>query len=109
VRCPEADLEALFRSVAALLSYRRQEMEMRVWIDQDLCTGDGMCEQICPQVFQLQSDGLAYVHDAAGIRTSTASERSVAVAADWHDDVLDAIAECPGECIFIEGAAEVAA
>lgn len=83
---------------------------MRVWIDQDLCTGDGMCEQICPEVFQLQADGLAYVYDASGIRTGDSSDpRFVGVTANLRDDVLDAVAECPGECIFIEGAAEVAA
>jgi ferredoxin len=86
-------------------------MSMRVWIDQDLCTGDGMCEQICPEVFQLQPDGLAYVVDVSGIRTggATAADRSVSVGGDLHDDVRDAIAECPGECIFIEDAVEVAA
>ncbi len=84
---------------------------MRVWIDQDLCTGDGMCEEICPEVFRLQPDGLAYVHDALGVHAAgaTAANRSVAVGGDLHDDVLDAIAECPGECIFIEDAAEAAA
>ena len=34
---------------------------MNVWIDQDLCTGDGLCEEICPAVFTLLDDGLAYV------------------------------------------------
>jgi len=34
---------------------------MKVWIDQDLCTGDGLCEEICPSVFTLLDDGLAYV------------------------------------------------
>ncbi|NCZ90909.1 MAG: ferredoxin, partial [Actinobacteria bacterium] len=24
---------------------------MRVWIDQDLCTGDGLCIDHCPDVF----------------------------------------------------------
>jgi len=24
---------------------------IKVWIDQDLCTGDGLCEEICPSVF----------------------------------------------------------
>ncbi|HMK11884.1 MAG TPA: ferredoxin, partial [Acidimicrobiales bacterium] len=24
---------------------------MRVWIDQDLCTGDGLCLDHCPDVF----------------------------------------------------------
>ncbi|KGA12963.1 MAG: hypothetical protein GM46_0150, partial [actinobacterium acAcidi] len=23
---------------------------MKVWIDQDLCTGDGLCEEISPNV-----------------------------------------------------------
>ncbi len=36
---------------------------MKVWIDQDLCTGDGLCEEICPPVFTLLDDGLAYVKD----------------------------------------------
>ena len=26
---------------------------MKVWIDQDLCTGDGLCEEIAPDVFTL--------------------------------------------------------
>ena len=36
---------------------------MKVWIDQDLCTGDGLCEEIAPAVFTLLDDGLAYVKD----------------------------------------------
>ena len=32
---------------------------MKVWIDQDLCTGDGLCEEIAPAVFTLLDDGLA--------------------------------------------------
>src|SRR5438034_703505 len=38
-------------------------MPMKVWIDQDLCTGDGLCEEIAPAVFTLLDDGLAYVKD----------------------------------------------
>ena len=34
---------------------------MKVWIDQDLCTGDGLCAQYAPEVFELDIDGLAYV------------------------------------------------
>jgi ferredoxin len=84
---------------------------MQVWIDQDLCTGDGLCEQICPDVFKLQSDGVSYVFDASGIREGGASDpgRFVTVPAGFVDDVLDAAAECPGECIFIEGEATAAA
>ena len=34
---------------------------MRVWIDQDLCTGDGLCVDLCPDVFVQLEDGIAYV------------------------------------------------
>ena len=34
---------------------------MRVWIDQDLCTGDGLCEDHCADAFKLLEDGIAYV------------------------------------------------
>ncbi|MBA2495568.1 MAG: ferredoxin, partial [Acidimicrobiia bacterium] len=36
---------------------------MRVWIDQDLCTGDGLCTDHAPEVFVLLDDGIAYVRD----------------------------------------------
>ena len=34
---------------------------MKVWIDQDLCTGDGLCEEIAPDVFTLLDDGLVSI------------------------------------------------
>ncbi|CAM5559267.1 ferredoxin [Streptomyces violaceorubidus] len=37
---------------------------LEVWIDQDLCTGDGICAQYAPEVFELDIDGLAYVKGA---------------------------------------------
>ena len=36
---------------------------MKVWIDQDLCTGDGLCEEIAPDVFIGLDDGLFYVKE----------------------------------------------
>ena len=36
---------------------------IKVWIDQDLCTGDGLCAEIAPDVFQMHDDGLAYVKE----------------------------------------------
>jgi ferredoxin len=85
---------------------------MKVWIDQDLCTGDGLCEEICPDVFWLHSDGLAYVKepeeatlDASGepVRKSSNVDLGiVAVRADFEEKVQEASEECPGECIFIE-------
>ena len=35
---------------------------MKVWIDQDLCTGDGLCEEIAPDVFVGLDDGLSLIH-----------------------------------------------
>ena len=40
--------------------------QLQVWVDQDLCTGDGLCVQYAPEVFEFDVDGLAYVKDAAG-------------------------------------------
>ena len=37
------------------------EDELEVWIDQDLCAGDGICVEYAPKVFELDIDGLAYV------------------------------------------------
>ena len=36
---------------------------MRVWIDQDLCTGDGLCVDHCHEVFTLLEDGAPQVGD----------------------------------------------
>ncbi|HVB01919.1 MAG TPA: ferredoxin [Acidimicrobiales bacterium] len=76
---------------------------MKVWIDQDLCTGDGLCEEICPDVFSLQDDGLAYVKEGAEVlNTPGGSQSMVDVPNALEDAVTEAAEECPGECIFIE-------
>jgi ferredoxin len=79
----------------------------KVWIDQDLCTGDGLCEEIAPAVFRLKDDGLAYVVNSEGEITTSidgkqSAEISVEVPAYLADAVQEAADECPGECIFIE-------
>ncbi len=76
---------------------------MRVWIDQDLCTGDGLCEEICPAVFTLLDDGLAYVKEGDTVKSDPGGAAGVAVVPpDQEDAVVEASEECPGECIFIE-------
>ena len=76
---------------------------MKVWIDQDLCTGDGLCEEIAPAVFTLLDDGLAYVKEGDQIRNEPGGSAGVAlVPEDLEDAVTEAVEECPGECIFIE-------
>ena len=34
---------------------------LHVWVDQDLCTGDGLCTDHCPELFVLLEDGISYV------------------------------------------------
>ena len=76
---------------------------MKVWIDQDLCTGDGLCEEICPEVFTLLDDGLAYVKEGPDVKSDPGGSAGVAqVPSGLEDAVTEACKECPGECIFIE-------
>ncbi|SHE92099.1 ferredoxin [Ferrithrix thermotolerans DSM 19514] len=76
---------------------------MKVWIDQDLCTGDGLCEEICPAVFTLLDDGLAYVKDGDEVMNNPGgSAQMVNVPSEHEEAVVEASEECPGECIFVE-------
>lgn len=77
---------------------------MKVWIDQDLCTGDGICVEIAPDVFALLDDGLAYVKDDGGaILSEPGGVHGLAnVKSGKEDGVIESAEECPGECIFIE-------
>lgn len=34
---------------------------MKPEIDRELCIGCGLCEDLCPEVFELREDGYAYV------------------------------------------------
>lgn len=81
---------------------------MRTWIDQDLCTGDGLCAEICPQIFYMHDDGLAYVKevsDPTGLGTDGQPKLKMAhglatVPDELLDAAIEAAEECPGECIF---------
>jgi ferredoxin len=76
---------------------------MKVWIDQDLCTGDGLCEEIAPDVFTLLDDGLAYVKEGDKVFSDPGGAEGLAVFPDDQmEAVIESAEECPGECIFIE-------
>lgn len=88
-------------------------MGFRVWIDQDLCTGDGLCAEIAPAVFEMHDDGLAYVKepewpnilgpDGTGPGPRLQMSAGTATVPDrLVDDVVEAADDCPGECIFLE-------
>jgi ferredoxin len=74
--------------------------ELRVWVDQDLCTGDGLCVQYAPEVFEFDVDGLAYVKDSAGALQLAPGLRAD-VPSHLRLDVIDAARDCPGECIHV--------
>jgi ferredoxin len=74
---------------------------LRVWVDQDLCTGDGLCVQYAPEVFEFDVDGLAYVKGEDG-ELRSAPRSAVDVPAHLRLDVIDSARECPGECIHVE-------
>jgi ferredoxin len=81
---------------------------MRVWIDQDLCTGDGLCVDHCPDVFVQLEDGIAYVAEGGRPLNDPGSSGSLAsVPPNRVQSVVQAAEVCPGECIFIEVDADV--
>ncbi|MGI9053502.1 MAG: ferredoxin [Ilumatobacteraceae bacterium] len=76
---------------------------MRVWIDQDLCTGDGLCVDHCPDVFVQLEDGIAYVREAGTTLNDPGGSGSLApVPLRLVQQAINAAEACPGECIFIE-------
>ena len=84
--------------------------ELKVWIDQDLCTGDGLCEEIAPDVFTLLDDGLAYVVEDGKVFSDPGGPEGLAVIPTGQEEaVIESAEECPGECIFIEVTQEAAA
>lgn len=74
--------------------------ELQVWVDQDLCTGDGLCVQYAPEVFEFDVDGLAYVKDDAGELLQSPGARA-RVPAGLLLEVIDSAKECPGDCIHV--------
>lgn len=90
--------------------------KLQVWIDQDLCTGDGICSEIAPDVFEPRDDGLWVVREDAahfgktivfdaneGEGHGPEGSRGVARVPDELIDVtIEAAEECPGECIMLE-------
>ncbi len=73
---------------------------LHVWIEQDLCTGDGLCVQYAPEVFEFDIDGLAYVKDGSGALLAAPGAR-VDVPENLRLDVISSAEECPGDCIHV--------
>lgn len=84
--------------------------KLRVWIDQDLCTGDGLCVEITPALFDMHDDGLAYVKEEnwpdiyAGSSTHDPVYKMATGTANvpehLAESAIESAEDCPGECIF---------
>ncbi|HUH07516.1 MAG TPA: ferredoxin [Egibacteraceae bacterium] len=74
--------------------------DVDVWIDQDRCTGDGLCAQLAPEVFRINIDGLAYVVGDDGEMREAPGAR-VRAPAKLITEVWESAVDCPGECIYL--------
>ena len=59
---------------------------MKLKVDKDLCIGCGACQAVCPEVFEIEDDGLA---------TTIVDE----VPNEIEDDAIDAKEGCPTSAI----------
>ena len=80
--------------------YLTKESKVKVWIEQDECTGDALCEELCPAVFGMGDDGLAHVKDGETVLDGGAP--GAVVPAEFEEAVLDAQSQCAAECIYVE-------
>lgn len=74
---------------------------MKVWIEQDYCTGDGLCQDLCPSVFEMGEDGVAHVREE-GHPPVDGQAGAFEVSQEFEEAVLDAQAQCAGECIYVK-------
>ena len=74
---------------------------MRVWIDQPACVGNGVCVEICPEVFVLDDGDVAFVRGADG-RLLEGRAGTLTVPRSAESAVIEAADECPTACIYVE-------
>lgn len=81
--------------------------KLYTWIDQDICTGDGLCQEVCPELYFGADDGLFYVKDV-NEKANLGNPRlrmgnGLAYVPDHLvDAAIEAAEDCPGECIFFQ-------
>jgi len=73
---------------------------MRVWIDQNLCTGVALCERTCPELFVMTRDGVAHVLGDDG--DVVPRGQAAPIPPRLLEMVIEAAEGCPEACIFID-------
>ena len=74
-----------------IINILRKEADMaitKVWIDEDECTQCGLCEDTCPEVFEMGDDS-AIVKTGVDFNT-------------YEDAIREAAEDCPSEVIHVE-------
>jgi ferredoxin len=61
---------------------------MKCRVDPDLCTGDDICVQVCPEVFEIEDDKAIVKMDE--------------IPEDLQDSLREAADSCPSEAIIVE-------
>jgi len=59
----------------------------KVWINEDACTGCGLCEDTCPEIFE--------VNDVAKVKERTDFN-------EFGEEIKEAAESCPNEAIQFE-------
>lgn len=59
----------------------------KVWIEEDTCTGCGICEDTCPEVFEL--------NDVAEVKENADFNK-------FKEEIKEAAEDCPSEAIHFE-------
>ena len=72
---------------------------MKVKVNKDACIGCGACASICPDVFELNDEGLSEVKVE---EENKEKEEFVSVKEELQDEVRDAADSCPTGAIEIE-------
>lgn len=59
---------------------------MKLKVNKDLCIGCGACQAVCPEVFEIEDDGLACA-------------KAEDISEDLKEDAIDALEGCPTSAI----------
>lgn len=62
---------------------------MRANVDKDTCIGCGLCPEICPEIFEMEDDGLAVAQD-------------IEIPDDLLETAQEAEESCPVSAITVE-------
>ena len=68
---------------------------MKVKVNKDACIGCGACASICPDVFELNDEGLSEVKVEEENKENKEKEEVVSVKEELQDEVRDAADSCP--------------